>query len=74
MKELENKFAEVEQRVKALVSENRDLAKRVSELTEELSRARRESQELENFHGKKMHIKEKIERVLQALEAAGEKK
>ena len=60
--------------MKALVSENRDLAKRVSELTEELSRARLGSQELENFLGKRMHIREKIERVLQALEAAGEKK
>ncbi len=38
------------------------------------SRARRESQDLENFHGKKLHINKKIERVLQALEAAGEKK
>ncbi len=74
MKDLENKFVEVEKRVKALVSENRDLAKRVSELEQELSRARRESQELETFHGKKMHVREKIERVLQALEAAGEKK
>ena len=74
MKDLENKFVEVEKRVKSLVSENRDLAKRVSELEQELSRARRESQELENFHGKKMHIREKIERVLQALEATGEKK
>jgi cell division septum initiation protein DivIVA len=74
VKDLENKFGEVEKRVKALVSENRDLAKRVSELEQELSRARRESQELENFHGKKMHIREKIERVLQALEATGEKK
>lgn len=74
MKDLENKFAEVEKRVKALVSENRDLAKRVSELTQELSRTRRESQELENFHGKKMHVREKIERLLQALEAVGEKK
>ncbi len=74
MNDLENKFEEVEKRVKALVSVNRDLAKRVSELEQELSRARSESQELENFHGKKMHIREKIERVLQALEAAGEKK
>ena len=74
MKELEEQFAEVEKRVKSLVSENRDLAKRVSELTQELSRARRDSQELESFLGKKMHIREKIERVLRALEASGEKK
>lgn len=74
MKDLEDKFGEVEKRVKSLVSENRELAKRVSELEQELSQARRESQELENFHGKKMHIREKLERVLQALEATGEKK
>ncbi len=74
MKDLEDQFVEVERRVKSLVSENRDLAKRVSELTEELSRARRESQELENFLGTKMHIREKIERILQSLEIAGEKK
>ena len=55
MKDLENKFEEVEKRVMVLISENRDLTKRVSELTQELSRARRESQELENFHGKKLH-------------------
>ncbi len=74
MKDLEDQFVEVERRVKSLVSENRDLAKRVSELTEELSRARRESQELENFLGTKMHIREKIERILQSLDIAGEKK
>jgi cell division septum initiation protein DivIVA len=72
--ELEDKFVEVEKRVKALVTENRDLAKRVSELEQELSQARNESQELKNLHDKKMHIKEKIERILLALEAAGEKK
>ena len=74
MTDLEDKFVEVEKRVKALVTENRDLAKRVSELEQELSRARSESQELKNFHGKKAHIKEKIERILLALEAVGEKK
>jgi chromosome segregation ATPase len=74
VKDLEDRFAEVEKRVASLVSENRDLAKRVSELTEELSRARRGSQELEDFVGTKMHVREKIERILQALEAAGEKK
>jgi cell division septum initiation protein DivIVA len=74
MMELEDKFVEVEKRVKALVTENRDLAKRVSELEQELSQARNESQELKNLHDKKMHIKEKIERILLALEAAGEKK
>jgi predicted nucleic acid-binding Zn-ribbon protein len=74
VKDLEDKFVEVEKRVKALVSENADLKKRVSGLERELTAARRESRELENFHGKRLHIREKIERILHALEAAGEKK
>jgi predicted nucleic acid-binding Zn-ribbon protein len=74
VKDLEDKFVEVEKRVQALVSENADLRKRVSGLERELAGARRESRELENFHGKRMHIREKIERILHTLEAAGEKK
>ena len=74
MTDLEEKFIEVEKRVKALVEENRDLAKRVSGLERELSQARRESRELEEFHGKKTHLREKIERILRSLEAVEEKK
>ncbi len=74
MKDLENKFAEVEKRVKTIVEENAGLRKRIGELERELVRTRRESQEVENFHGKKMHIREKIERVLHALESVSEKK
>ncbi len=74
MKDLEEKFAEVEKRVKTIVAENAGLRKRISELEQELAGARRESQELENFHGKKMRIREKIERVLHAFEAVDGKK
>ncbi len=74
MKDLEDKFREVERRVEALVAENADLRKRVSGLERELDEARRGSGELENLRGKKIHIREKIERVLNALEAVGEKK
>ncbi len=74
MKDLEAKFAEIEKRVKTIVAENAGLRKRVGELEQELAGARRESQELENFHGKKMHIREKIERILHALEAVDERK
>lgn len=70
MKDLEAKFAEVEKRVKALVDENKGLKERALELEQELARARREAQELQNFHGKRMHIREKVERILSALEAA----
>jgi septal ring factor EnvC (AmiA/AmiB activator) len=74
LKDLEEKFSEVEKRVKALVSENKDLRKRVAALERELAAVRREAQEHAGFSGKKMHVREKIERVLQALEAVGGKK
>ncbi len=72
-KDIEAKFAHVEKRVQALVSENKGLTGRVRELEHELAQARREAQELQNFHGKRMHIKEKIERILQSMEAVKEK-
>ncbi len=70
MKDLETKFAEVEKRIGALVAENKVLMGRVRELEHELTHARREAQELQNLHGKKMHIREKVERILHSLEAA----
>jgi predicted nucleic acid-binding Zn-ribbon protein len=72
-KDIEAKFSQVEKRVQALVSENKGLTGRVRELEQELAQARREAQELQNFHGKRMHIKEKIERILQSMEAVKEK-
>jgi predicted nucleic acid-binding Zn-ribbon protein len=72
-KDIETKFAHVEKRVQTLVSENKGLTGRVRELEQELAQARREAQELQNFHGKRMHIKEKIERILQSMEAVKEK-
>ncbi len=73
MRDLADKFAEVEKRVKGLVAENAELKERAAELERELAAARSESQELGNLHGKKAQIREKIESVLRALEAAGEK-
>jgi chromosome segregation ATPase len=73
LKNIEEKFTEVEKRVRAIVSENKGLTGRVRELEQELAQARREAQELQNFHGKRMHIKEKIERILQSMEAVKEK-
>lgn len=70
MTDLENKFAEIEKRVRLLVTQNRQFKTRVSELEKELAQARREAQQFEHLHGKKLHIKEKIERILQSLESA----
>ena len=69
LKRIEAAFATVEQRVKALVTENRGLKKRVRELEGELAQARRSSQDLEHLQSRRMHIREKVERVLQSLEA-----
>ena len=72
VKRIEAAFTTVEQRVQALVVENRGLKKRVCELEEELAEARRSSQDLEHLHSRRMHIREKVERVLQSLEALKE--
>lgn len=69
VKRIEAAFGTVEQRVQALVTENRGLKKLVRELEGELAEARRSSQDLEHLHGRRMHIREKVERVLQSLEA-----
>jgi predicted nucleic acid-binding Zn-ribbon protein len=74
VKDLNDKFAEVEKRVKGLATENAELRKRVSGLERQLAAANRGSQELETLHGKKLHIKEKIENILRSLEAAGGEK
>ncbi len=73
MKDLESRFAEVEKRVRTLVSDNAALRKRITELEAELADARKGSGELENFHGKKMRVREKIENILRSLDAIGEK-
>ena len=73
MKELEERFAEVEKRVKALLNENRTLKGRIRELDQELVEIRRDAQKFNNLHGKQLHIREKIERVLHSLESLGVK-
>jgi len=73
LKDLEAKFTEIEKRVAVFVRENKALKARVRELEKELAEARRISNELENSHGKQMHIREKVERVLHSLEAMGTK-
>jgi chromosome segregation ATPase len=71
--ELEGQFAEIEKRVRALVAEDRVLRKRITELEQELALVRREARNVEHVHGKQLHIREKVERVLRNLEALGTK-
>ena len=69
LKDLEAGFAEVEQRVKALLRDNAGLRERVARLERELSQARAESEDIQDVRGKRIHIRERIEKVLRTLEA-----
>lgn len=71
VKDLETQFAEVVERVSNLTAENRGLKRLVRKLEHELTEARREAKGMHLFHGKRMHIKEKIEKILSALETVG---
>lgn len=71
MSRIEAQFAEVEKRVRALVAENKALARRIQALERELEQARKDAQELHLLKGGKMRIREKLERVLKTLEALG---
>ncbi len=74
MKALTDRFAEVEKRVKSLVAENAELRHRASALEQELASARAELQGMGELRGRKLEIREKIERALRALEEAGGQK
>ena len=69
MKNLEEKFAEIEKRVKALVAENRTHKKRVRELEKELNLTRHDAKKSVQFHDKQPHLKERVEKILKVLEA-----
>jgi len=69
MKDLEERFAEIERRVRPLVAENRSHKKRIRELEKELNQTRRDVQKSAQFSDKQLHLREKIEKILQALEA-----
>lgn len=68
MNDFELKFREIEKRIQRIVTENSSLKKRVYDLEHELGQARREAQGVELFHGKKIHVREKIEKILKSLE------
>ncbi|MGE5807874.1 MAG: hypothetical protein ACM32I_01990 [Nitrospirota bacterium] len=73
-KTLEERFAIVEQRIRALLDENGTLAVRVRELERELAQARNTALNIEEYRGKAAHIRRKVETVLQSLESINAKK
>ena len=72
VKDIEAAFATVESRVQAMATENRELKERLRVLEEELARARHSARDLEHLHSRRLHIREKVERVLQSLDALKE--
>jgi predicted RNase H-like nuclease (RuvC/YqgF family) len=74
MNDLEERFAEIERRVRPLVAENRSHKKRIRELEKELDQARCDVQKSSQFNDKQLHLRERIEKVLRALEAVDVKK
>lgn len=69
MKDLNVRFAEAERRVRDLVDENRRLRGRVRDLEQEVAPARDALRELEQLRGKQGQVRERLERILVALEA-----
>jgi hypothetical protein len=70
VKNLEEKFAEIERRVKALVTENRSHKKRVKELEKELTLTRNDVKKSAQFHDTQLHVRQRVEKILKDLEAA----
>lgn len=66
---LTERFAEVEQRVRALVADNQRFRGRVQELERELDAARRGLHDLEQLQAQRTQLRERLERVLALLES-----
>jgi len=74
VKNLEEKFAEIERRVQALVAENRSHKKRVKELEKELNLTRHDAKKSMQFHDTQLHLRARIEKILKDLEGVETKK
>jgi cell division septum initiation protein DivIVA len=68
VKDLDDKFAIIEKRVRALTAKNRSLSDRIRELEQELAQAQQAVQELEQVRGTRLDLREKLENILLALE------
>jgi len=72
--DFDEQFCMIEKRVRALIAQKTSLTARVKELEQELIQTRRMVREFEHYHSKELHIREKIEHVLNALESVALKK
>jgi hypothetical protein len=70
VKSLEDRFEEIEKRVRTLVTQNKDLKGRIKELDKELAQARRDARQAEQLQGNRLQVRDKIERILESLENA----
>ncbi len=70
MKDLAARFAEVEQRVRALVAERESLRERIRELEADLDRVRQEAQDAHRLRASRAQVQERLTRLLRALEQA----
>lgn len=73
MQDIEAKFAEIEKRVKSLLAQNSALRERVRGLERELADTRSQALDRDLLQGRELQIRQKIERILNTLEAAGAK-
>lgn len=70
MKDLGERFAEIERRVRPLVAENRSHKKRIKELEKELSQIRRDAQKSAQLDDRQVYLRARIEKILKVLDAA----
>jgi len=63
------RFAEVEKRVRALAEDNHRLRERVRGLEEDLGRASDGAREAEDLRARKEQVRDRLKRLLRALEA-----
>jgi DNA anti-recombination protein RmuC len=69
MKNLADKFSEIERRIKKLVDENRSFKKRSKELEKELGQTSKVAQKSAKSHDQKVQLRERVEKILKDLEA-----
>jgi len=70
VKEIDDRFILLENRVKLLVNQNKTLRAQLKQLEQDIEQLRREAQQGEHVQGKKLLIREKLESILQTLENA----
>ena len=74
MKNLADKFTEIERRVKKLVDENKTFKKRARELEKELGQTSKVAQKSAKSRDQQVQLRERVEKILKDLEAVETRK